>query len=263
MEKQKETKQRKKTTKTEQVEKPKKQSVTKSVMNSKKSRKNIDLTNDQKEIVVENRTKMSVDVFSPDGKRSEIIELPENIFDAEINNQLMAQAVRVYHANQREGSASTKTRGEVEGSTRKIYRQKGTGRARHGSIRAPIFVKGGIVFGPKPRDYSLNLPKKMKKKAIISALTLQRMNNAIKIADGIENLELKTKVFHSFFQSLGTDRQVLFLYAKDELPVVRAVRNLPYVDSMRAVDVHTYAVLCHRYILMTKNALRELQTVFV
>src|SRR5207248_616028 len=98
-------------------------------------------------------------------KASGKVSLPKEIFAETVNKKLLAQAVRVYLANKRQGNASTKTRGEVEGSTRKIYRQKGTGNARHGSIRAPIFVKGGIVHGPRPRDFSLGLSKKMRRKA--------------------------------------------------------------------------------------------------
>ena len=111
---------------------------------------------------VSEKATVSVNVVGIDGKISGKIALPGEIFGEKVNKALLAQAVRVYLANQRQGNASTKTRGEVEGSTRKIYRQKGTGRARHGSVRAPIFVKGGIVFGPKPRDFSLDMPKKKK-----------------------------------------------------------------------------------------------------
>src|SRR6266404_5428662 len=114
---------------------------------------------------------VSVAVVGIDGKVSGKVSLPGEMFGEKVNKALLAQAVRVYLANQRQGNASTKTRGEVDGSTAKIYRQKGTGRARHGSKRAPIFVKGGIVFGPKPRDFSLSLPQKMKRKALFSALS--------------------------------------------------------------------------------------------
>lgn len=204
-----------------------------------------------------------VDVFSPKGKKVGTMTLPEALFAGDVNKQLMAQAVRVYLANQREGSASTKTRGEVEGSTRKIYRQKGTGRARHGSIRAPIFVKGGIVFGPKPRDYSLRMPKKMKRKALISALTVQCMGHAIKIISDIDSVEMKTKMFHKLFESLGATKNTLFLLGKDDLSAKRAMRNLPYLDIMRSVDANTYDILSHRDILMTKDALQELQEMMI
>ena len=117
------------------------------------------------------KTGLNIDVFDIKGKNVGSISLPESIFKAKVNPQVVAQAVRVYLANQRQGTSSTKTRGEVQGSTRKIYRQKGTGRARHGSIRAPIFVHGGVAFGPKPRDFSLKIPSKIKQQALFSAFS--------------------------------------------------------------------------------------------
>jgi large subunit ribosomal protein L4 len=207
--------------------------------------------------------KLQADVFSPKGIKIGTMLLPEAIFAAKVNKQLMAQAVRVYLANQREGSASTKTRGEVQGSTRKIYKQKGTGRARHGSIRAPIFVKGGKALGPKPRDYRLNLPRKMRKKAVVSAFSVKRMDNAIKIVNDMNTLELKTKVFHALFSSLAANRKTLVLLGKTEKQSARAMRNLPYVDVLNATDVHTYALLYHRHIILTKEAVSELEQVFV
>src|SRR3989338_5152877 len=125
-------------------------------------------------------------VFDTKGALKKTIDLPKEIFGVQENNILLAQAVRVYLANQRQGTVSTKTRGEVAGSTRKIYRQKGTGRARHGSIRAPIFVHGGLVFGPKPRDYSMKFPKKMRKAALASALSSKVNDAQVKVVDGLE-----------------------------------------------------------------------------
>jgi large subunit ribosomal protein L4 len=107
-------------------------------------------------------------------KKEKIIDFPKEMFESIENKPLLAQAVRVYLANQRQGNASTKTRGEVHGTTKKVYKQKGTGRARHGAKKAPIFVGGGIAGGPKPRDYSLKLNKQQKKIALICALTLKR-----------------------------------------------------------------------------------------
>src|SRR3989344_6029979 len=118
-------------------------------------------------------------VYDLKGAKSGTLALPKEVFGTKVNNSLMAQAVRVYLANQRQGNATTKTRGEVQGSSKKIYRQKGTGRARHGSLRAPIFVKGGIVFGPKPRDFSLDLPKKMKRKALFSSLSAKAADSEV------------------------------------------------------------------------------------
>jgi large subunit ribosomal protein L4 len=137
---------------------------------------------------------VKIDVLDLTGKVQTSIDLPAELFGAKVNKQIMAQAVRVYLANQRQGTQSTKTRGEVTGSTRKIYRQKGTGRARHGGITAPIFVGGGIALGPKPRDYGLSLPKKMRRVALASALTSQLNAGKVKVVDGFDTIEPKTKV---------------------------------------------------------------------
>src|SRR5258708_4404168 len=149
------------------------------------------------------KSAITVSVYDTAGKEVETMSLPEEIFGAKINKVLMAQAVRVYLANQRQGNASTKTRGEVAGSTRKIYKQKGTGRARHGGIRAPIFVKGGIAHGPKPQDHSLAMPKKMKRVALFSALTAKLADGQIKVISGLETLEPKTKVMMQTLNNFG------------------------------------------------------------
>src|SRR3990172_10626024 len=122
---------------------------------------------------------LTLPVYGVDGKEKTPADLQKEIFSVEVNPRLLAQYVRVYLANQRQGNASTKTRGEVTGSTRKIYRQKGTGNARHGSIKAPIFVGGGITFGPKPRDYSLKMNKKQKTLALFSSLTVKANDKEI------------------------------------------------------------------------------------
>src|SRR5581483_3879222 len=125
--------------------------------------------------------KLSASVYDLKGKAIGRVTLPSEVFGVEENPHLLAQAVRVYLANQRQGTVSTKTRGEVQGSTRKIYRQKGTGRARHGGIRAPIFVHGGIVFGPKPREFSLSMPQKMRRLALFTALSGKVKDGELKI----------------------------------------------------------------------------------
>ena len=126
-----------------------------------------------KKVAVKKTSGLTVPVYDIKGKEKGTLILPKEAFAVSVKPQLLAQAVRVYQFNRRQGTASTKTRGEVTGSTRKIYRQKGTGRARHGDIKAPIFVGGGIVGGPKPKDYSLGINKKQKTKAFFGALTLK------------------------------------------------------------------------------------------
>jgi large subunit ribosomal protein L4 len=202
---------------------------------------------------------VSISVVDVAGKPAGKMTLPKDLFGVKVNKPLLAQAVRVYLANQRSGSASTKTRGEVEGSTRKIYKQKGTGRARHGGIRAPIFVGGGIVFGPKPRDYSLKLPKAMKKAALASALTCQFIDGKIIVVDGLVKLAPKTKLMAKAFAAVGTGTNVLLVTTQAADGVVRACRNLAGVDTIRAQSLNTYTILSHKKIVFMKEAVKEIE----
>ncbi len=209
---------------------------------------------------------LMVDVYGVDGKVDGKIALPEIAFGDKVNKKLLAQAVRVYLANQRQGNASTKTRGEVEGSTRKIYQQKGTGRARHGSIRAPIFVKGGIVFGPKPRDFGLSLPKKMKRKALFSALSAKLRDGEVKIVSGLELMKPKTKEFASAMKNLGIAekrRKVLVVVAADLESVKRAARNLTGITLTATRRLNAYDVLNTKQLLIMKDSISEMEKHFV
>ena len=211
-------------------------------------------------------TGLKLDVYDLHGKVVEKADLPKEIFGAKVNNLLIAQAVRVFLANQRRGTVSTKTRGEVQGSSVKIYKQKGTGRARHGSKRAPIFVHGGLVFGPKPRDYSLKLPKKMKKAALFSALSLKRENNEIKILKGLDKVEPKTKVVEEVFEKLGfpkKSRKVLLVTNGVNDNIYRAVRNLAGIDFIPANLLNTYSVLDNKTIVLMKEAIVKLEEAFL
>lgn len=200
-------------------------------------------------------TGVSILVVDTDGKPTGKMTLPKELFAAKINKDLMAQAVRVYLANQRQGSASTKTRGEVEGSTRKIYRQKGTGRARHGAIRAPIFVGGGIVFGPTPRDYHLSLPQKMKRAALASALTSALGDGKIIVVSGLFDLSPKTKTMAHTLDIVGAAGLTLLVVSKGASGVIRAARNIDGVDIMPVGNLHAYAVLSHQKLVFMKEAL--------
>ena len=226
--------------------------------------------------VMVSRSGVSVDVYDVKGKVIGKISLPKEIFAAKVNPVLMAQAVRVYLANQRKGTASTKTRGEVTASTRKIYRQKGTGRARHGGISAPIFVGGGVVFGPKPRDYSLSLPKKMKKKALASALTNKVKDHAIKVVDGLEKLEPKTKIMNKTIMLVTESspsaslrasgqkarRKVLLIIPEKIENVQRAARNIEGVTIRPANLLTTYEVLNNDMLLFMKESVKTLENVW-
>lgn len=201
---------------------------------------------------------LTMSVVGTDGKAKGSITLPASYFSATVNPKLLAQAVRVFLANQREGSAHTKTRGEVAGSTRKIYRQKGTGRARHGGIRAPIFVGGGIVFGPRSRIIRRTLPQKMRHAALASALTHEKNAGHVIIVDGMGALEAKTKVIVQTLKSVGAVYPLLLVVPKDAQSVRRAAANVPGVHISHAHEMNTYDVLSHRTILFMKEAVSDL-----
>jgi len=214
-----------------------------------------------KSVVTATKVEATLTVTMKDmtGKAAGTMQLPKDLFEATVNPALMAQAVRVYLANQRRGTHATKTRGEVHGSSRKIYRQKGTGRARHGSIRAPIFVHGGIVFGPKPRDYSLSLPQKMRRKALVSALTAKRLDGKITVVAGLANTQPKTKGMAQAFEAWGFDpkkHSVLLVLGKGSFDnAKRAARNLANVSILPMTQLNTYEVLRADTIVFASEAL--------
>ncbi len=199
---------------------------------------------------------LTVDVFGIDGKVTGTVDLPAAAFGAKINKVLIAQAVRVFLANQRAGSASTLSRGEVTGSTRKIYRQKGTGRARHGGIRAPIFVHGGIAHGPKPHSFEMKMPQKMRRLALYAALTLKAKGGAIKVVDGLDTMEPKTKVMAALLNQIGPEaKSILFVLGDKQNNVIRATRNIEGVTYNFARQLHTYEVMNHQVMVIMKQAL--------
>lgn len=204
-------------------------------------------------------TGLSVPVYSLAGKESGNLELPKEIFGAKVNQQLLAQALRVYLSNQKGHFSSTKTRGEVAGSTRKIFKQKGTGHARHGSIKAPIFVGGGIALGPKFRKVVLTLPKKMKQKALTSALSVKFQSQEIIGLEGLEKASGKTSQIQSLLNTLGK-KDVLILADKKEDKAFRAVRNLPTAEILAADQVSLLDIIKHQTLVLTQEAVGKLQS---
>lgn len=214
-------------------------------------------------VSVDGKKSLVASVLDVTGKSAGTVTLPSELFGAHVNQTLMAQAVRVYHANQRSGTASTKTRGQVEGSTRKIYKQKGTGKARHGGIRAPIFVGGGIVFGSTPRDYSLQFPKKMKLAALASALTHVYQKGAIIFVDGLEALPAKTREVVKSLTALSAGSSVLLVLDNSAAGVARASRNIEGLEIMPVVNLHPYALLSHQKIVFMKSAVSQSKERFI
>jgi large subunit ribosomal protein L4 len=222
-----------------------------------------------KKDVLENKTTgtLSIGVVDLTGKSAGSVTLPLDIFGAKVNPILMAQAVRVYLANQRQGTARTQTRGDVTASKRKIYRQKGTGRARHGALSAPLFVGGGTTFGPKPRDYSLKMPTKMKRASLFSALTQKFVNKEILVLDAA-GIEGKTKQIVETLKVLnllnkkGKGNKVLFVTENSEV-VKKAIRNVEGVDATSVSTLSTYTVLNHKNILFVKDAIGKMEEVYI
>lgn len=215
--------------------------------------------------VTEKSGSLHVDVHNTKGKVVGKITLPKEIFGAKVNEKLMAQAVRVYLANQRQGTLSTKTRGEVKGSTRKLYRQKGTGRARAGSIRSPLRVGGGIVFGPKPRDFSLQLSKKMRRAALFSALSMKAKEKAFYVVDGLEKLEPKTKNVVEVLEHIHISQKenTLMVLSKQSEAVKRAARNIERLHILPSNLINTYEVLGHARLIFMKDALSEMEDTWI
>jgi large subunit ribosomal protein L4 len=214
-------------------------------------------------------TGLKLSVYDLKGAVAESLTLPKEIFGAKINNSLVAQAVRVYLANQRRGTLKTKSRGEVAISTRKIYRQKGTGRARHGAASAPIFVGGGIAFGPKPRDFSMKLNQSMRRAALFSALSAKLKDGEIKLVTGLEKIEPKTKKMTDVIMNLGlnTKKQQLLLVTPkagvDFANVSKAARNIEGVKVISSNQLNTYEVMVNNKILFMKDAVDSLKETFL
>lgn len=205
------------------------------------------------------KAKGALAVYTVSGEKTADMAAPAALFGGAVNMQLIALAVRVYLANQREGSAATKTRGNVEGSTRKIYKQKGTGRARHGSIRAPIFVGGGIVFGPQPRDYSLHFPQSMKNAAIKSALALKLSEEKIVVMEDGKMAKPSTKTMAAAFEKIGATRSVLFVVDDMHTDLAKSARNICCVTVEPAKNMTTYKVFTSHRVIITKEALKQLE----
>lgn len=208
-----------------------------------------------------------ISVYNLSGKKISRLSLPKEIFAQKPNEQLMAQAVRVFLSNQRQGGAKTKTRGERRGSTRKIYRQKGTGRARHGSKRAPIFIKGGRAHGPTGREnFKLKLSKKMRRKALFSALSSHLAEEKILVISGLEKLKPKTaemvKVLKNLKLKAGEEKLSLVIPEKLE-NVSLASRNIQKMKLLKANQLNPYEVLNSQCLLILKPSIKVIKETFL
>lgn len=203
-------------------------------------------------------------LYNIEGSQVGEIELNRDIFDVEVNEHVVHEAVTAQLAAKRSGTASTKTRGEVRGGGRKPWRQKGTGRARHGSIRSPIWVGGGTTFGPKPRDYSKDIPKKVKKLAVKSALTAKVNEDELIIIDEIEFDIPKTKQMVKVLEALNvSDKKVLILTADKDENIYKSARNIPGVRVLVASATNVYDILNNEKVIATQDAIKKVEEVLV
>lgn len=203
-----------------------------------------------------------VAVHNSQGDRVDEIELNPAIFAATINEAAVHEVVVAYLANQRRGTAATKTRGLVRGGGRKPWRQKGTGRARHGSSRSPIWTGGGIVFGPHPRDYTIRLPKKLKRAALKSALTTKYNNNEIIVLDQFSMEQPKTKDVVQLLNNLGVQGKAVLVTAESAPAVYKSARNIPGVSTNLVNNINTYEVLNSGSLILTRDAVAKIEEVF-
>lgn len=190
-------------------------------------------------------------------------ELPDSIFGIEPSVHAVYQTVKAYEANQREGNASSKNRHTVSGSTAKLFRQKGTGRARAGSAKSPIRVGGGVVFGPTPRSYKQSVPKKVKRLALKSAFSLKAKNGQIVVVDDLSMDEPKTKSVVQMLDAIGLSQgKILFLLTGPSPAVLKSCRNLPYLQTSLVESISVYDVLNADYLLFSRSALTKAKEMF-
>ena len=202
------------------------------------------------------------DLYNMEGKVVGAIELSEEIFASEINVAAMHLVVRSYLAAQRQGTQSARTRGEVRGGGRKIYRQKGTGNARHHGNRAPQFTHGGVVFAPKPRDYVINVPKKVRRLAFKTAMTSKLNDGDIIVVDELTLKEGKTKLMADVLTKLGATRKALVVLPAPEEKVVRATANLAEAATTYVNTLNVYDVLNAHKVVLTKAAVEAVEEVY-
>jgi len=201
-------------------------------------------------------------VYDMAGKAVSNIELSDAVFGITPNAVVMHMAVKQYLANQRQGTQSTKTRSEVRGGGRKPYRQKGTGRARHGSTRSPIWTHGGVALGPKPRDHSFSLNKKEKRLAMLSALSSKAASGEMVVVDKIEVDEYKTKNVTEMLGALGADRKAMIVMPEKNEFLIQSASNIPGVKTALTNTINVYDILnCGKFIV-TVDAVKMIEEVY-
>lgn len=203
-----------------------------------------------------------VDLFNMGGQRVGDVELNDSVFGIEVNEAVLHQVVKAQLANKRQGTQSVKTRAEVRGGGRKPWRQKGTGRARHSTIRSPIWAGGGVIFAPKPRDYRQAVPKKVKRLAMKSALSSKILDQEIIVLDQLVMDAPKTKEMASILNNLNTGGKALIvLPARNEI-IEKSARNIPNVKSTSVNTLNVYDILKYDKLVLTKDAVTLIEEVY-
>lgn len=204
----------------------------------------------------------NIKVYKMDGTEAGSMELSEKVFGVEYNEALIHQAVVTRLANERQGTKSTLTRTEVRGGGRKPWRQKGTGNARQGSIRAPQWIKGGVVFAPKSRDFSKDMNKKAKVGALLSALSKKVADGELVVVDSLEVKEGKTKEMAAFRKALGLEKSAIIFMDNDDSKVILAARNIQKLSTLPVAQISTYEVVANQKVVLTKAAVEKLEEVY-
>lgn len=203
-----------------------------------------------------------VNVYNILGEQVKEIELSENVFGVEVNHNVLHEVIKNHLANRRQGTQSAKTRAEVRGGGRKPWRQKGTGRARQGSIRSPQWTGGGIVFAPKPRDYSYKVPKKVKRLAMKSALSSKVVDNEIIVLDKLSLEEPKTKEMARVLTNIKADKKALIVISEKDENVIKSARNIPNVQTTLVNTLNVYDILKFDSFIITEDAVKKVEEVF-
>ncbi len=201
-------------------------------------------------------------LYNMQGKKVGDVELSAAIFGAEVNKTVLHESVVNYLANQRQGTQSTKTRTEVAGGGAKPFRQKGTGRARQGSTRAPQWIKGGVALGPKPRDYSYSINKKVKKLAMVSALSAKAADECVMVIDNLTMDEIKTKAVADMLKAMGVESKALIVTNEMEKNVYLSARNIEGVKASYVGMLNVYDILNHDKFIVAKDAIAKLEEVY-
>lgn len=203
-----------------------------------------------------------IDVLNVNGQKVDEIILSDAVFGVEVNEHVLYEVVKNQLANKRQGTQSAKTRAEVRGGGRKPWRQKGTGRARHGSIRSPQWVGGGIVFAPKPRDYRYTLPKKVRRLAMKSALSAKVQSGEIIVLDSLNMDTPKTKEFAQILKNLNVANKALIVMGEKNENVIKSANNIQGVQTALVNTINVYDILKYDMFIITKDAVEKVEEVY-